>query len=171
MTYKRAALVWLLQSTQRREFRYIYKPGNPSRTRGHTYLFVFFLMERRNFNEIERSILLIMIYLEILLFILIHYNFGNVHRPNLRYKSFKDAMSVSFRSELFTSYILTYLSSETCSCKYEKLPNIVIHACKNITEKMYLLKMSGPQIWLCLFTFRPIASKQLIGLTTIDTLS
>jgi len=36
---------------------------------------------------------------------------------------------------------------------------------------MYLLKMSGPQIWLCLFTFRPIASKQLIGLTTIDILS
>ena len=36
---------------------------------------------------------------------------------------------------------------------------------------MYLLKMSGPQIWLCLFTFRPIASKQLNGLTTIDTLS
>jgi len=29
--------------------------------------------------------------------------------------------------------------------------------------------MSGPQIWLCLFTFRPIASKQLNGLTTIDT--
>jgi len=28
--------------------------------------------------------------------------------------------------------------------------------------------MSGPQIWLCLFTFRPIASKQLNGLTTID---
>jgi len=31
--------------------------------------------------------------------------------------------------------------------------------------------MSGPQILLCLFTFRPIASKQLNGLTTIDTLS
>jgi len=31
--------------------------------------------------------------------------------------------------------------------------------------------MSGPQIWLCLFTFRPIASKQLNTLTTIDTLS
>jgi len=31
---------------------------------------------------------------------------------------------------------------------------------------MYLLKMSGPHIWLCLFTFRPIASKQLSGLTT-----
>jgi len=31
--------------------------------------------------------------------------------------------------------------------------------------------MSGPQIWLCLFTFRPIASKQFNGLTTIDTLS
>jgi len=36
---------------------------------------------------------------------------------------------------------------------------------------MYLLKMSGPQIWLCLFTFRAIASKQLNGLTTIVTLS
>jgi len=31
--------------------------------------------------------------------------------------------------------------------------------------------MSGPQIRLCLFTFRPIASKQLNGLTTIDILS
>jgi len=31
--------------------------------------------------------------------------------------------------------------------------------------------MSGPQIWLCLFTFRPIASIKLNGLTTIDTLS
>ena len=31
--------------------------------------------------------------------------------------------------------------------------------------------MCGPQIWLCLFTFRPIASKQLNSLTTIDTLS
>ena len=35
-----------------------------------------------------------------------------------------------------------YLSSETYSRKYEKLPNIVIHACKNMTEKMNLLKMS-----------------------------
>jgi len=25
-----------------------------------------------------------------------------------------------------------------------------------------MLKMSDPQIWLCLFTFRPIASKQLV---------
>jgi len=31
--------------------------------------------------------------------------------------------------------------------------------------------MSGPQIWLCLFTFLFIASKQLNGLTTINTLS
>jgi len=31
--------------------------------------------------------------------------------------------------------------------------------------------MCGPQIRLCLFTFRPIASKQLNSLTTIDTLS
>ena len=64
-----------------------------------------------------------------------------------------------------------YLSSETYSRKYETLPNIVILACKKITEKMHLLKMSGPQIWLCLCTFRPNASKQLNGLTTIDTVS
>ena len=64
-----------------------------------------------------------------------------------------------------------YLSSETYSRNYEKLQNIVFLACKNITEKKHLLKMSGPQIWLCLFTFRPIALKQLNGLTTIDTIS
>jgi len=52
----------------------------------------------------------------------------------------------------------------------EKLPNTVIHAWKNITEQMNLLKMCGPQIRLCLFTFRPIASKSLNSLTTIDIL-
>jgi len=52
-----------------------------------------------------------------------------------------------------------------------KVPNIVIHACKSITEKVYLLKMCGPQNWLCFFTFRPIASKQLNNLTIIDALS
>jgi len=31
--------------------------------------------------------------------------------------------------------------------------------------------MSGPQIWLCLFTFRPIASKQLNGLPKIYLLT
>ena len=30
---------------------------------------------------------------------------------------------------------LPYLGSETYSCKYDKLPNIVIYACKNIKEK------------------------------------
>ena len=66
---------------------------------------------------------------------------------------------------------LTYLISETYYRKYEKLPNIDIHECKNMTEKMNLLKMSGPQIRLCLFTFRPIASEQFNSLLTIDTLS
>jgi len=40
-----------------------------------------------------------------------------------------------------------------------------------MTEKMNLLKMSGPQIRLCLLTFPPIASKQLNSLLTINTLS
>ena len=52
-----------------------------------------------------------------------------------------------------------------------KLPNTVIHACKNITEQMNLFKMCGPQIRLCFFKFRPIASKSLNSLTTIDILS
>ena len=69
-----------------------------------------------------------------------------------------------------------YLSSDTYSRKYEKLPNTVIHSCKNITEQINLLKMCGPQIRLfgfVFFTFRPIASKWLYSLTTciIDTLS
>ena len=34
---------------------------------------------------------------------------------------------------------LPYLSSKTYARKYAKLPNIVIHACKNNTEKGYLL--------------------------------
>jgi len=42
---------------------------------------------------------------------------------------------------------------------------------KILQKKMNLLKMCGLQIRLCLFTFRPIASKQLSSLTTIDTLS
>jgi len=46
-----------------------------------------------------------------------------------------------------------------------------MRACKNITEKMNLLKMCGSQIRLCLFTFWPIASKQLNSSTTINTLS
>ena len=87
----------------------------------------------------------------------------------ISYRWRKDAMPVSFRSELFTSCILTwYLSMKTNSCKYEKLLNLVIHACKNITEKMNLLKTCGPQIRLCLFTFRPIASK-LQSLLTVDS--
>ena len=81
-------------------------------------------------------------------------------------------MPVSFRSELFTSYILTIFKQRNLlTYIYEKLPIIVIHACKNITENMHLLKKSGPQIRLCLFTFRSIASKQLNSLTTVDTLS
>ena len=55
-----------------------------------------------------------------------------------------------------------HLGSGTYSSGYEKLPNIVIHASKNITETMQLLKMCGSQIRFCLFMFRPIASKQLL---------
>jgi len=78
-------------------------------------------------------------------------------------------MPVSFRSKLLTSYILTYLSSKPYSCKYDKLSNILIHACTNITETNAFLKMCGPRTRLCLFTFPPIASKQLNSLTTIDS--
>jgi len=83
----------------------------------------------------------------------------------------KDAMPVSFRSSLFTSYILTIFKQSNLLSNYEKLSNIVIYAYKNITENMNLLKMCGLQIRLCLFTFRPITSKQLNSLTTNPTLS
>ena len=83
MIYKRAALVWLLLGARRREFCSIYKPGNPSRTRGRAYLFHIFLTTTRNFNEIESRILLIMIICETLLFILICFNIGNYNPPRL----------------------------------------------------------------------------------------
>jgi len=54
-----------------------------------------------------------------------------------------------------------YFRSKTYPRKYEKLTYIVIHACKNITEKTNLLNMCGPQIRLCLVTFRSIAPNQL----------
>ena len=53
----------------------------------------------------------------------------------------------------------------------KKLPNIVIYACDNITEKMNLIKMCVPQIRLCLFTFRPVASKRCNSLNGIYSLS
>jgi len=40
------------------------------------------------------------------------------------YDYFKDAMPVSFRSELLTSYILTIFKQRTYSRKYEKLSQI-----------------------------------------------
>jgi len=42
---------------------------------------------------------------------------------------------------------------------------------KILQKKMNVLKICGPQIRLCSFTFRHMASKQLNSLTTIITLS
>jgi len=68
-------------------------------------------------------------------------------------------------------YILHFnLAVKTTPVDMRNRQNIVIHACKNITGKMNLLKLCGPQIRLCLFTFRPMP-EQLNSLTTIDTLS
>ena len=84
-------------------------------------------------------------------------------------------MLLSFDQNCLHLTFKPYWSSETYSRKYEKLPKIVIHASTNISEKMNLLKMCGPQIRLCLFTclftYRLIASKWLNSLTTIDTTS
>jgi len=64
-----------------------------------------------------------------------------------------------------------HLNSETYSRKYEKMPNVLFMHVKILQKRINLLKMCGPQIWLCLFTFRPIKSKQLNSLTRLDTLS
>ena len=80
----------------------------------------------------------------------------------------KDDQPVSFRSELFASYILTnftFWSCETHFRGYDKLPK-VIHACIHITKQMNWLKKCVPQIRLW-----PIASKLLNSLTTIVTIS
>jgi len=53
----------------------------------------------------------------------------------------------------------SYISSGTYSRKIDKLPNIGVNACFNIT---------GKKVWLCLLMFRPIAFKQLKSLTTIQ---
>jgi len=53
-------------------------------------------------------------------------------------------MPVSFRSILFTSYILTIFKQRNLLPKYEKLPNIVIHACKNNTEESVIFENVWP---------------------------
>jgi len=65
--------LWCLRGGTR---RYIYNPGNPSRTRGRAYLFHVFLTTTRSFNEIQRSILLIMIICDMAMFIFICFDFG-----------------------------------------------------------------------------------------------
>jgi len=78
MTYKRAALVWLSQGARRREFRHIYKPGNLFMTGGRAYLFHIYLTTTNNCSmKLKKSILLIMIICEILLFIFICFSYGN----------------------------------------------------------------------------------------------
>ena len=62
----------------------------------------------------------------------------------------KDARSVSFRSILFTSFILTIF--------------------KNVWKNVFVENV-WPAILLCLLTFRPNASKKLKSLTTINALS
>ena len=60
-----------------------------------------------------------------------------------------------------------YLSSESSYRKYEKLPNIVIRACLNITEKCLCLISVARKMWLCLFTLQPITFKPLNSLSAI----
>jgi len=63
----------------------------------------------------------------------LYYNFLSLFFNHILNK-LKDAMSVSFRSELFTSYILTMFKQWNL-LKYEKFTNIVIHACKILKGK------------------------------------
>jgi len=53
-------------------------------------------------------------------------------------------MAVSFRSELFTSYIVTIFKQRNILPLIWKMPNIVIHACKNITEKNVFVEIVWP---------------------------
>ena len=57
------------------------------------------------------------------------------------------------------------------SRKYEKLTKKLSMHVKILQIKMNLFKLCSPQIRFCLFTLRPIASKQLNSLTTLVALS
>jgi len=57
----------------------------------------------------------------------------------------KDDMPVSFRSELFTSYITSFKKFTLPQLMHDKLPNEVIYACKYYI-KMNWSKTCCPQI-------------------------
>ena len=65
-------------------------------------------------------------------------------------------MPLSLRSHLFTSYILTIFKQRNLSRKYEKMPNIVIHACKHITETVYFLKYLARKFGFVYLRFDPL---------------
>jgi len=52
-----------------------------------------------------------------------------------------------------------YLSSETYCRKYKKLPNIVIHACKNNTEKCICWKCLARKFGFVYLRFDPLRRK------------
>jgi len=56
----------------------------------------------------------------------------------------KDAMPVSLGQNCLHLTFLPYLSSETNSRKYEKLPYIVIYACKSITKNIEFVENVWP---------------------------
>ena len=42
-----------------------------------------------------------------------------------------------------------YLSSETYFCKYEKLPNIVVHVCKILQKIVFVENIWPANLWWC----------------------
>jgi len=81
------------------------------------------------------------------------------------------------RSELFTSYILTWLRNEIYFRKYEKLLSTVIHTWKNYRKKWICWKCVARKFGYVYLRFDPlrrhsrIALLPFISLTTIVTLS
>ena len=64
---------------------------------------------------------------------------------------------------------LPYLGSETYSRKYVKLPNIVIHACKCITEKCICWKCVARKFGFVYLRFDPLCRNSYMA--WLDTLS
>ena len=65
-------------------------------------------------------------------------------------------MPVSFRSGLFTPYILTIFKQWKYSCKYEKLSNIVVHACKILQKKWICWKCVARKFGFVYLHFDPL---------------
>jgi len=93
------------------------------------------------------------------------------NNPNIRKAVYVEKEKLLYQLILSTAttvrlWHLDYIFVQNKHCS--RFSKLSMHV-KILQKKMNLLKTGGPQIRICVFTFRPIASKQFNSLTTIDS--